>query len=83
VKLNVALSFIEIASLNLNRVGKSSLLIYTSTIRFSRGEEAIDLFFIFREALSTVVDLMFRADVITSADIRRTEAGFVFEVRLH
>jgi hypothetical protein len=78
----VALSSIEIASLSLNKVGKSSLSIYTSTVRFSRGEEAIDSFFIFGEALSTVVDPVFRADVMTGADIRRTGAGFIFKVRL-
>jgi hypothetical protein len=79
----VALSFIEIASLSLNRVGKSLLLMYTSTVHFSKEEEAINSFFIFREALFIVVNPIFRVDVIISVDIRRTRAGFVFKVRLY
>jgi hypothetical protein len=82
VELDVALGSVEIASLSLNRVGKSSPSMYTSTVRFSRGEEAVDSFFIFGEALSAVVDPVFGVDVMTGADIRRTGAGFVFEVRL-
>jgi hypothetical protein len=73
---------IKIISLNLNKVDKSLLLIYISIIRFSRGEEAINSFFIFREVLSIVVNPIFRVDVIISIDIKRTRVGFVFRVRL-
>jgi hypothetical protein len=78
----VALSSIKIASLNLNKVDKSSLLIYTNTVRFSRGEETINSFFIFRETLSIVVDLIFGVDVMINVNIRRTRARFIFKVRL-
>jgi hypothetical protein len=55
---------------------------YISTVRFSRGEEVINSFFIFGEALSIIVDLVFEADIMTNVDIRRIGAGFIFRVRL-